>query len=310
MKLTVYTFIIALVFITTSCKNNTLDLKDGLYAKIETTKGDIIIKLEYEKAPITVANFVSLTEGKNPFVSENFKEKPFFNGLTFHRVEKGFVIQGGDPLGNGSGDPGYIFNDEITDLKHKQPGTLSMANSGPNTNGSQFFITLEPAPFLDGKHSVFGYVVQGMEVVNNIEANDIMNKVSILRKGEAVKKFLASKIFNDKFKLQLQNKRAQDSIDFLKKKAYDEKFESIKAKKIAYFNKLKNSANKTTSGFKYKITEITKNEKPKEGRTIHINYSGFLEDGTLFDTSLPEVAKMFGVYNEQRALQNGYSALP
>ncbi|MGG7036558.1 MAG: peptidylprolyl isomerase [Flavobacterium sp.] len=293
-----------------SCKDNHKNLKDGLYAEIETPKGNILLELEYEKAPITVANFVTLAEGKNPFVSEEHKGKPFYDGIVFHRVEKGFVIQGGDPFGNGTGDPGYVFRDEITDLKHNQPGTLSMANSGPNTNGSQFFITLDATPFLDGKHAVFGHVVDGMDVVNNIEANDEMTKVTIIRKGEAVKKFNALKIFNDYFKSEIENQKKQAAIDAEIEKKYNEKYEAVIAQKVAFFETLKKNAAKTPSGLRYQITQKTNGEKPKKGSTVYINYSGFLEDGTLFDTSFPAVAKQFGKYDAQRDTQHGYTSLP
>ena len=162
------TFLLTLIFL--QCNNKFSHLEDGLFAQLETNKGDILIKLTQDKTPNTVANFVSLAEGDNKFVSDNFKNKKFYNGLVFHRVIKDFMIQGGDPTASGSGGPGYRFNDEITDdLKHNGPGILSMANAGKNTNGSQFFITHKETPWLDGKHTVFGKVVEGMDVVTAIE---------------------------------------------------------------------------------------------------------------------------------------------
>jgi peptidylprolyl isomerase len=271
----------------TSCKDDYKNLKDGLYAEIVTPKGKILVALDYTTAPITVANFVSLAEGNNPFVMEDLKGKPFYDGLVFHRVEKDFVIQGGDPYGNGSGDPGYTFGDEITKLNHDEVGTLAMANSGPNTNGCQFYITLKPAPQLNGAYSVFGKVVQGMSVVKSIALNDEMTQVTIIRKGEDVKKFDAVKVFSD----------------------YFNKFNSVKAQKAAYFKEMKKSAFKTASGLAYKITQPSTGVKPTSG-SVHINYSGFLEDGTLFDTSDPMVAKQMRKYDAQRAAQGGYTALP
>ena len=172
-------------------------LADGLYAKMQTTKGTILIQLEFEKTPLTVANFVGLAEGNIPNKAKA-DGVPYYNGLTFHRVIDNFMIQGGDPSGNGTGGPGYSFKDEFrNDLKHDRAGTLSMANAGPATNGSQFFITHVPTPHLDGKHTVFGYVIQGQGTVDLIRIGDIINNVEIIKVGKAAKNFDAAKVFQE-----------------------------------------------------------------------------------------------------------------
>lgn len=169
-------------------------LEKGMYAEMTTSKGVILLQLEFEKTPLTVANFVGLAEGK--LENSARKGKPYYDSLKFHRVIKDFMIQGGDPEGTGRGGPGYKFKDEIVEgLKHDKPGILSMANAGPKTNGSQFFITHKATPWLDGKHTVFGHVINGQDVVDAIVQNDYIVKVKIIRKGKAAKKFNAVKTF-------------------------------------------------------------------------------------------------------------------
>ena len=295
-----------------SCKEEQNNLPDGLYAKIETNKGEIILQLDFEKAPITVANFVSLAEGKNEFVTnETLKNKPFFDGLKFHRVINDFMIQTGDPLGTGSGDTGYKFKDEFSDLKFDTGGVLAMANNGPTTNSSQFFITHLATPWLEGKHTIFGHVVEnGMEVVNKIEQNDYINKVTIIRNGEAAKKFNAVKIFNDYFTIESENQNKRAAIDAENKKVYNEKYKEVREQKVAYFTDLKTKATKTPTGLQYVITKKSGGKKPAKGTNVFIHYAGFLEDGELFDASIESVAKTFGKYDENRAAQNGYQPIP
>lgn len=306
--------VVVALFLTlfSSCKKEEhTDLSDGLYADIETSKGTITVQLEYTKVPITVANFVSLAEGKNTFVSNEFKNKPFYDGLKFHRVEPDFVIQGGDPLGNGSGGPGYTFKDEFCELKHDTEGTLSMANSGPSTNGSQFFITHIPTQNLDGRHTVFGYVVNdGMKVVNTIEVNDDIISVKIIRKGEAAKKFNAEKIFTDYFKNESENQKKQAIVAAELKQKSEAQNIIMMAEKTAYLNKIKATAIKSTTGLIYKIVKSGGGKKPANRSTVYISYAGFLENGMLFDSSIKAVEESYGKFNEQKQLQNGYQPFP
>ena len=305
-------FVLLVLATLTSCKDENSNLPDGLYAKIETSKGTIILALDYKQAPITVANFVTLAEGKNDFVTnDNLKGKPFFNGLKFHRVIKDFMIQTGDPLGTGSGDGGYKFKDEFNDLRFDKGGIMAMANNGPATNSSQFFITHVATPWLDGKHTIFGHVVEnGMEVVNKIEQNDFIKSVTIIRNGEAAKKFNAVKTFFNYFSVESENQKKKMEIEAQNKKAYDEKYKDVREDKVKYFNALKSKATKTSSGLKYVITKKAGGKKPATGSTLYIHYAGFLEDGQLFDSSIENVAQTFGKYDQNRANQGGYQPIP
>ena len=301
------TLVLALTFI--SCDNQHGDLADGLYAEIKTSKGDIIAELDYKKTPITVANFVTLAEGKNSFVQNEMKGKMFYDGLKFHRVIKDFMIQGGDPLGTGSGDAGYMFKDEITNLKHEK-GVLSMANSGPATNSSQFFITHVATPWLNGLHTVFGRVVQGMEVVNNVQQGDFMNTVRIIRVGEDAKKFNAVKVFTDGYTAELEQSKKSKLVELENKRLYEDKYKAVIENKGLLFTESKAKAKTSLSGLKYFITDEGTGKKPAAASNIRINYAGYFENGEVFDTSIESVAKEFGKYDAQRAAQDGYSPIP
>lgn len=244
---------------------------DGIFAEIETNKGKITLELNYQKTPITVANFVSLAEGNNPEVNAKYKGKPFYDGLKFHRVINDFMIQGGDPLGTGAGEPGYKFKDEITDLKHDSAGILSMANSGPGTNGSQFFITHKATPWLDGKHTVFGKVISGMDVVNKIEQNDVMTKVTIIRKGKEAKKFDAVKIFTTAYEVD---------------KIAAQKATKEREAMIANATKEFESGKTTPSGLKYIVIKEGSGLKPTTASNVKVHYAGTLLNGTEFDSSV------------------------
>ncbi|TCN57359.1 peptidylprolyl isomerase [Flavobacterium circumlabens] len=282
---------------TAKAVTKTINPAEGIFATISTTKGDIVLSLEYVKAPVTVANFISLAEGKNPNVKvEKLKGKPFYDGLKFHRVINDFMIQGGDPDGNGSGGPGYSFKDEfVPELKFEKGGVLAMANSGPATNGSQFFITHKDTPWLNGKHTIFGHVVSGMDVVNKIVQDDIMTKITITRKGAAAKKFDALKVISD---------------DAKKGEAKKAESKKVVTEKAAYFASTKATATATASGLKYKITQKGSGTKLPEGSNIYFHYAGYFEDGNLFDSSIANVAKAYGKYDANRDAQKGYQAFP
>lgn len=249
---------------------------EGIYATITTNKGNITVELFYKKTPITVANFIALAEGKNPFVTvEKLKGKPFFDGLKFHRVISDFMIQGGDPYGNGSGDPGYSFKDEFTDSKFDKGGILAMANSGPATNGSQFFITHKETSWLNGKHTIYGQVTQGMSVVNAIAQDDVITKITIVRKGEAAKKFNAVKVFSDYY----SNKDIEEKLKIEK-----EEKERAAANAIA----LKEFANgqTTASGLKYIVLKEGTGALPTTASNVKVHYNATFVNGTVFDSSV------------------------
>lgn len=306
--------LLSAMFVFFSCnsqKKAYKDLGDGLFADIETTKGHIVVKLNYKEVPTTVANFVTLAEGKNNFVKVEYKGKPFYNGTIFHRVIDGFMIQGGDLTGTGMGDPGYRFEDEfVPSLRHNKKGILSMANSGPNTNGSQFFITQVPTPHLDGRHTVFGETVKGEEVIDAIAKaprngqdrpnEDIKIKnITIVANGKDAEKFDAVKVFDSYFKSVAEREK--------------EKEERVKRASAKFLEEIKvqePQAKVLPSGVKIFTINNGEGKQPKQTEFAMVNYAGYLRNGALFDSNIKEVEESYGKYQAMREQQNGYQPIP
>jgi len=244
-------------------------MENGIYAKFNTPKGSVLVKLTHDLTPGTVGNFVALAEGN----LEN-KVKPqgtkYYDGLTFHRVIPDFMIQGGCPLGSGTGDPGYKFDDEFhPSLKHDKPGVLAMANSGPGTNGSQFYITHVPTSWLDGKHTVFGHVIEGQDVVDAVAQGDALETLEIIRVGEEAQKWNAVEAFrsfegNRKKRLEAEKNAAEEAME-----------------------KLAAGFEKTESGLRYQFIQRGEGKKAENGKTVSVHYTGQLPDGKVFDSSYP-----------------------
>ena len=242
-------------------------MEEGIYAKFNTNKGEILVKLTHEKTPGTVGNFVALAEG-NKENSAKSKGEPFYNGLKFHRVIPDFMIQGGCPLGRGTGDAGYKFDDEFhPELKHDKPGVLSMANSGPGTNGSQFYITHVPTPWLDNKHTVFGHVTSGQGVVDEIAQEDLIESLEIVRVGDDAQNWDAVKAFEN-FNTSGEARLAAD-----------------KAKQEAELDKVAAGFESTASGLRYKMIQKGNGAKAEKGKQVSVHYEGSLLSGDVFDSS-------------------------
>lgn len=242
-------------------------MENGIYAKFDTTKGEILVKLTHDKTPGTVGNFVALAEG-NLENSARPQGKPYYDGLKFHRVIPDFMIQGGCPQGVGTGGPGYKFDDEFhPELTHDGPGVLSMANAGPGTNGSQFFITHVATPWLDGKHTVFGHVVSGQDVVDAIAQSDSINALQIIRQGDEAQKWNAVEAFRT-----FEGSRA-------KREAAE------RAEAEARLEKLAAGFEKTDSGLRYQMIQKGNGAQAQKGKKVSVHYSGQLENGKVFDSS-------------------------
>ena len=284
------------------------NLKDGLYADIQTNYGDMLAELYYKATPGTVANFVSLAEGTNTYVADSLKGKHYYDGTKSHRVIKNFMLQAGDRTATGEGDPGYKFADEFVDtLRYTRKGQLGMANSGPATNGSQFFITEVATDWLNFRHTIFGQVIQGEDVISKITsvktgAQDrpvdpvVIKKVEIIRVGKAAQKWDAPKVF-DAF-MKEQNAKAQ-------------KLESQKEKNLAVMAEQEAKAVAQPSGIKILKLKEGNGVKPQIGSDVLVNYAGFLRaTGDLFDTNIAEIAKENDAYDAARAADPQYGYIP
>ena len=244
-----------------------LKMENGIYAKFNTTKGAILVKLTHDKTPGTVGNFVGLAEGQLENEAKPMGKR-YYDGLKFHRVIADFMIQGGCPQGLGTGGPGYKFDDEFhPDLRHDAPGVLSMANAGPGSNGSQFFITHVATPWLDNKHTVFGHVIEGQDVVDAIAQSDVLETLEIIRVGAEAKQWNAIVAFRT-FEGSREKRKAEE-----------------KAKAEATLEKLAAGFEKTASGLRYKIIQKGKGKQAEKGKIVSVHYSGSLENGEVFDTS-------------------------
>lgn len=286
--------VVAVLALLASCKSVKYpDLGEGLYADIQTNKGDILIKLHQKEVPMTVANFVSLAEGTNPQMTDSIKGSPYYDGTKFHRVIKDFMIQGGDITGTGRGNAGYRFADEFPlneegklIFRHEGPGILSMANSGKDTNSSQFFITHKATPWLDGKHTVFGRVEVGQNIVDTIEQNDYINKVAIIRVGKDAKKFDAAKVFEKELLMVAEKEEARKrKLEELRKKYLEE---------MGYYK-----TTVTDSGLR--ILELQKGNGKKVNPALPttVHYTLYLTDGTKIDSSIDKGQPFVFTMNEQ-----------
>jgi FKBP-type peptidyl-prolyl cis-trans isomerase len=242
-------------------------MDNGIYARFYTSQGKIDVLLAYDKTPGTVGNFVALAEG-NLENEAKPQGTPYYDGLSFHRVISEFMIQGGDPQGTGAGGPGYQFDDEFhPDLKHDGPGVLSMANAGPGTNGSQFFITHVATPWLDNKHTVFGRVIEGQDVVDSIEQNDVLERLEIVRVGDAAQSWNAVEAFRT-------FNGAKAEREATAKRVAQEQLEEISQ-----------GFQKTNSGLRYQIIQPGSGASPEAGQNVSVHYKGMFADGKEFDNS-------------------------
>tara|TARA_A100000171_G_scaffold53080_1_gene76424 strand:- start:11322 stop:12419 length:1098 start_codon:yes stop_codon:yes gene_type:complete len=292
--------LVVMTMVMTACEDKYPDLGDGLYAEFITSKGTFVAKLYNEATPLTVASFVELAEGKSQMVDSTYKGKKYYNGLTFHRVMKDFMIQGGDPLGDGTGGPGYIFPDEIVDsLKHDEKGVLSMANPGANANGSQFFVTLKATPWLDTRHTVFGEIVMGQEVVDSI------GLVPTIKPGD---KPVDDVVIQE---VNIINKGNQKVADFSKElgaleaeaRAKAEAVEKVATETAVMYATKREEATKLESGLEKLVLEEGTGTKPETGSKVLVHCAGYFSNGQLFYTTYKDVAEKYNAYDARNPYQ-------
>lgn len=298
----IYKILIAIVVLFSACKSVKYpDLENGLYADIQTNKGDVLIKLHEKEVPMTVANFVSLAEGDNPKMTDSLKGKPYYNSTKFHRVIKDFMIQGGDITGTGAGNAGYRFGDEFPMdengeliYKHDSAGVLSMANSGKATNSSQFFITHKETPWLDGMHSVFGKVLIGQNIVDVIQKNDYIKEVNIIRVGSEAKKFKAATVFEYELSKEEERKAERERVIAEAKR----KFQEDKGIKNAIV---------TDSGLRVLQLQKGNGKKVNPALSTTVHYTLYLDSGKKIASSLDKKEPfVFTINNSELPLIPGW----
>lgn len=312
--------LLALILMSAGCEEDKYpELEDGIYAEINTTKGTMVAELYYDEAPATVANYVALAEGEHTELTDSLQGKPYYDGLIFHRVIEGFMIQGGDYTGTGGGRVGYKFPQEVSDsLKHDEKGIMSMANAGPGTNGTQFFIMHKPNPSLDMNYNVFGKVIKGTEVIDSIVSVEtgprdkpldsvVMNSVRIIRKGKEAKKFDAVKVFKEASE-ELEKKAEEERMEqqrIARERA--EKSQAFIADKKEELMELKKKA-KSVPNSEIKIYVVNEGTgvKPEMGAQVMLDYNGYLENGVMFDSSNLEMAKNFNAVNPMKERAQAY----
>src|SRR5690554_1210978 len=302
-KLTLLFTLLFISMLFASCQVQYPHLENGVYAEFKTNKGVFVAKLYNEATPLTVANCVALTEGTNGMVDSTYKGQRFYDGLICHRVIKDFMIQGGDPKGDGTGNPGYAFPDEIQDaLKFDRKGLLAMANAGPGTNGSQFFVTLKETPWLDGRHTIFGEIIEGQDVVDSIgvvpteKPGDkpvetvTIEKITIINKGKIKVPYFTEEMK----KLEKEKKEKEERIN------------KVAAKKVEELKALRAKADSLPSGLELYFNKKGEGEQPNHGDQIFMNYAGYLPDGHLFDSNILENAEKYETVNEMRKATGQY----
>ena len=305
------TMALMLLISATACKEKYPELGEGIFAEIITSKDTVVLQLFYNKTPLTVSNFIGLSEGSHPMLADSLKRKPYYNGTVFHRVINNFMIQGGDPTATGSGNPGYKFVDEFnSSLTHDKAGILSMANSGPDTNGSQFFITDAPTLHLDNKHTIFGEVVKWLSVVDTISNVDVVpgsNKpikdviildLNIIRQGKEAKQFDEVDTWNKQLQL----------LSEIKMKEIEDAKKIVEEMKVA-LEDYKNIASSQRSGLLIHTISSINGPKPRQGSTVKLNYEGYFKNGKLFGTNVKAVDQKHGSYDHRKDTQGAYTPI-